>query len=80
MGNWVVNCTSIVGNWYFDAAMTLATVLATIPVLFFLMVHAGVAYWHLFHVACSDVDTCRSFTHPFYTHTRFMALFLGPPG
>ena len=34
MGNWVVNCTSIVGNWYFDAAMTLATVLATIPVLF----------------------------------------------
>ena len=31
-----MNCTSIVGNWYVsNAAMTLATVLATIPVFFF---------------------------------------------
>jgi len=33
-GNWIMNCLSTVGNWYVsNAAMTLATVLATIPVL-----------------------------------------------
>jgi len=37
-----MNYTSIVGNWYVsDAAMTLETVLSTIPVLFFLTVRAG---------------------------------------
>jgi len=34
-GNSAVNCTSIVGNWYIsNAAITLATVLATLSVLF----------------------------------------------
>jgi len=35
MGNWVMNCTSVVSNWYVsNAVITLATVLATIPLLF----------------------------------------------
>jgi len=34
--NWVMNCTCIVDNWHVsNAVITLATVLATIPVLFF---------------------------------------------
>jgi len=34
-GNWVMNCTGIVSNGYVrNAAMTLVTVLATIPLLF----------------------------------------------
>jgi len=50
---------SIVGNRYVsNAAMTLATVSATIPVLLFLSVRAGTAYRHLFHVAGTDVEMC----------------------
>jgi len=34
--NWVMNCTCIVDNWHIsNAVITLATVLATIPVLSF---------------------------------------------
>jgi len=55
-GNWVVNLTSIVVYWYVcNAAMTLANVLATIPLFFF-------CRWHCVHalsIAASGA-ACRS--------------------
>ena len=49
------------GHWYVsNAEITLANVSATIPVLF-LMVHTGTAYQHLFNVADTDVEMCKSF-------------------
>ena len=44
-----------------NAAMTLATVSATIPVLLFLTVRTGTAYRHFFLVAGTDIEMCKLF-------------------
>jgi len=63
-GNWVMNCTSIVGNWYVsNAAMTLATVLATIPVFFSdgTRLHGVPLPFFMVQVMYRCIEMCKSF-------------------
>jgi len=50
-----MNCSSIVRNWYVSNRVR------NYPRAFFLTVRAGTAYRHLFHVAGTDIDMCKSF-------------------
>ena len=57
-----MNCTSIVCNWYVsNAVITLATVLATIPVLFSDGMHF--LHGHFFRIAGTDVEICKIANH-----------------